>query len=192
MSSRPSSDFFAQFRAQARERIDRYGYTAIVVGTGECSVPDCRCEPESYPYAYSIGLCERGHPEVVVFGLDRWHVSAALDAVAEAACAGNPLAVGPEHRHVFAGVHEYCLVPVPELWARRDLGRIGGWIDLYRSALPPLLQICWADEHGTMPWDDACDPGIRAVQPILSDDPIRYPKPPRSTSRQRRRRPIGR
>ena len=187
MPAQPSTDFITHFRARTRERIDQHGYTAMVVGTGECAVPGCDCTPSSYPYAYSIGLCEHDHPELVVFGLDSWHVSAALASVAGAARAGAPLAVGREHRHVFADVHEYCLIPVPELWARRDPGRIGGWLDMYRSRLPPFLQICWTDHHGRMPWDESCDPEVRALQPILVDDPLRYPRPPRSAARSRSR-----
>lgn len=192
MTSQPTPDFFEQLHERTLERIERFGYTATLVGSGDCVVPGCRCEPEPYPYAYSIGLCEHGHPELVVFGLDLPHVNAVMDPIVAAARAGSPLAVGPEHRHVFATVHEYCLVPVPDLWARRDPGRIGGWIDVYRTALPPFLQIVWADHHGNMPWDDTCDPIVGAIQPILADDPLRYPKPPRNTARQRPRRTTGR
>jgi hypothetical protein len=187
MTADPTPDYFAEIRRQTIERIDRHGYTATVVGTGECSVPGCDCAPDPYPYAYSIGLCEHDHPELVVFGLDLWHVNEAMDPIVAAARAGRPLAVGAEHRHVFADVHEYCLIPVPELWVRRDPGRIGGWIDVYRSALPPFLQICWADQHGAMPWDDGCEQVVRDLQPILADDPLRYPKPSRTTGRHRRR-----
>jgi hypothetical protein len=59
---------------------------------------------------------------------------------------------------------------------------------VYRSALPPLLQICWADSDGLMPWEPECDPAVRDLQPLLDDDPLRYPKPPRNSSRPRPRR----
>jgi hypothetical protein len=188
MTPEPTSDIFERLHREVIERIERYGYTATVVGSGECSVPGCTCGPEPYPYAYSIGLCEHGHPELVVFGLPRSHVNSAMDPVFAAARGRAPLAVGRQHRHEFEGGRVLSLVAVPELWARRDPGRIGGWIDVYRSALPPFLQICWADRDGLMPWEPGCDPAVRDLQPLLDDDPLRYPKPPRNSSRPRRRR----
>jgi hypothetical protein len=188
MTAEPTPEFLDQLRADTIDRIERYGYTATVVGTGECSVPGCTCSPEPYPYAYSLGLCEHGHPELVVFGLPLTHVNTVMKPVFEAVRDGSPLAIGREHRHDLGGGPVVSLLPVPDLWVQRDPGRIGGWFDVYRSAPPPFVQICWADRHGAMPWQPDCDREVSALQPILADDPLRYPRPPRNTARHRRRR----
>lgn len=188
MPSEPNPDVFDQLRAETIERIDRYGYTATVVGTGECSVPGCTCKPEPHPYSYSLGLCQHDHPELVVFGLPLAAVNAVMDPVFRAVRNGRPLEFGREHRHqVRAGGPVLSLVPVPALWVRRDPGRVGNWIDVYGFNLPSFVQICWADRDGSMPWEPNCNPSVRELQPILADDPLRYPRPPRNRRTRGRR-----
>lgn len=190
MSAAPRPDPLDQLAADARRRIEQYGYTMNIVGTGECAVPGCTCRPSPHPYAYSLGLVQYHHPEVVMFGVPRSHVNALADPVFEAAAAGRPLAVGREHRHVLPGGLPISLVPVPDQWVRRDLDRIGGWLNVYAEEclwVPPFLQICWPDHDGHMPWEPACDPHVTDVQPLLADDPLRYPKPSRRAGRHPRR-----
>lgn len=188
MTSEPNLDFFEERRRGAVERLERYGYTAMVIGTGECSVPGCECRPEPYPYAYSLGFCDLDHPEVVAFGDLRSTVNTLMDPVFAAVRAGRPMAVGPEHRHQTPGGPVIALVPVPDLWVRRDPNRIGAWFDIFDPPFPSFVQICWADRHGHLPWETGCDPAVTAAQPILADDPIRYPRPPRNRARHQRSR----
>lgn len=188
MTAERLPDIFDRLRQDAIERIERHGYTAVVVGTGECAVPGCTCRPEPHPYAYSLGFCTHDHPELVVFGLTLPAVNTVMDPVLAALRSGAPLAVGQQHRHQLLRGPVISLVPVPELWLRRDPGRIGAWLDLYGPPLPSFVQICWADRNGHLPWDVNCDPAVAAAQPVLTDDPIRYPRPPRTRQRHRRRR----
>lgn len=53
-----------------RSKIRRYGFTTVHVG-GECGVPGCDCaeEPVMQQFGYTIGLTERGHPELLVSGV---------------------------------------------------------------------------------------------------------------------------
>lgn len=188
MTLEPAPDIFEQQRAATIDRIRRFGYTANVIGTGECFVPGCGCKPEPYPYAYSLGLCELDQPELVVFGLPLAGVNAAMDPVYAAARDGRPLAVGREHRHDVGNGRFLSLLAVPELWVRRDPGRIGGWFDIYGGPMPTFVQICWADRDGAMPWEAECASQVTDLQPILADDALRYPRPPRNTARHKRRR----
>ncbi len=128
MTIERTPDIYDQLRRDAIERIERHGYTTMVVGTGECAVPGCTCRPEPYPYAYSLGVCEYDHPELVTFGLPLRAINAVMDPVVDALRSGAPLAIGPEHRHEFDRGLVISLVPVPELWVRRDPGRIRAWI----------------------------------------------------------------
>lgn len=181
-------DFFDRERSDTIRRIERFGYTAQVVGTGQCSVPGCTCGPEPYPWSYSLGFYEHDHPELVAFGLSLNRVNQIMDPIFAAVRDGRPLAAGREHAHDLPSGDRIGLVPVPELWARRDPNRIAAWIDVYRTRFPPMLQVVWSDGDGAMPWDPECEPAVRAAQPILADDPLRYPKPPRTTTRHPRRR----
>jgi hypothetical protein len=171
-----------------RSKVDEHGYGVVVVGTGECSFPGCTCEPEQYPYAYSIGMVEHGLPELVTFGVPLSHVNALMRPVFEAGHHGE-LEMGREARHRFGTGAPVALVPVPRLWVQRDPGRIGGWIDLYSGSrpIPDFVQVCWADRDDRMPWDTGSDPAAAALQPVLADDPLRYPRPPRNNGRHRRR-----
>ena len=190
MTPQPNLDPFDEMRADLIRLIDRHGYTTIVVGSGECSVPGCNCEPEPHTYAYSLGVFDHDHPELVLFGMPLSHVNSLTDPVYAAAAAGTPLAVGREHRHTLDCGATISLVPVPELWLRRDPGRIGCWLDMYGAAngLPAFVQICWADGDGSMPWEASCQPAVAALQPVLADDPLRFPRPPRNRARHGRRR----
>ncbi len=187
MTPEPQPDIFEQLRRDTIGRIDQHGYTAIVVGTGDCAVPGCTCGPSPCPYAYSLGFCEHGHPEIVTFGLTLSAVNAVMNPVFEAVRAGTPLAVGRQHRHEPYGRREKAisLVPVPDLWLRRDPGRIGAWIEIFGSPLPEMVQVCWSDRRGRLPWESGCDPTVIAAQPLLADDPLRYPTPPRNRARHR-------
>ena len=187
MAAAPLDDVFDRLRQEAADRIDRHGYTAVAVGTGECSVAGCSCRPERHPYAYSLGFTEHDHPELVTFGLPIPAANMLIDPVLHAARSGEPMAIGREHRHRIDGGPVVALVPVPELWLRRDPGRFSSWIDLYGPPLPPVVQICWADHHERMPWEPGCDEAVVAAQPILADDPLRYPPPPHRRGRRRRR-----
>jgi hypothetical protein len=191
MSASARPDPFDELRANTVARIEQYGYTMTVVGTGDCEVPGCTCGPAPYPYAYSLGLVEHDQPELVMFGVPLSHVNTLARPVYEAIVAGRPLAAGREHRHELTSGAIISLVPVPDLWLRRDPGRVGGWLDVYASThrrLPAFTQICWADAAGSMPWEPACDTAVAAIQPVLADDPLRYPRPPRNTARHRRQR----
>lgn len=189
MTVQPGPDYFDEERRDTIARIEKHGYTAMVIGTGECSVPGCDCKPEPYPYSYSLGFCEYDHPELVSFGLPLSAVNSVMDPVFAAVRAGRPLQVGREHRHQLDGGPVISLVSVPDLWVRRDPGRIGAWIDVFGPPLPSFVQICWADRHGHLPWEEGCDQPVAAAQPMLADDPIRYPRPPRNRDRHRRTRP---
>lgn len=190
MTAEPRPDPFDAIRDDLIDKIDRYGYSMIVVGTGECAVPGCTCRPEPYPYAYSLGMGRYDHPEMVVFGLSLEYVNGVARPVYEAAAAGRPLAAGRELRHRLTNGAVISLVPVPELWLRRDVHRIGGWFDVFGAGgpLPTFVQICWADRFGAMPWERECDPRVAALQPLLADHPTKYPPPPRNIGRHRRRR----
>jgi hypothetical protein len=153
------------------------GLAVLSVGSGECSVPGCRCEPEPVPWSYTIGLVERRHPEVVTLGLPPRAAVAALNWVHDRDVAGRRIEPGVIER--FNGV-PVTLVPVPPEWVMSEDDPMGQWFAHYsvgRSALQPpaVLQLLWADRNGLLPGELGCQRTIDELQPRLDVDPLWTP-----------------
>ena len=128
------------------------GLAVMSVGSGECSVPGCVCEPEPVPWSYTIGLVERRHPEVVTLGLPPKAAVAVLNWVHDRDAAGTRIEPGTIER--FNGV-PIKLVPVPIEWVTSEDDPLGQWFHHYgigRVSIepPPVLQLLWADRHGVL------------------------------------------
>jgi len=139
---------------QTRERIDRYGFTMVMVEGGKSS------------WTYTIGLTESfGDPELVVTGLDAEHSVFLIDGLAErikdgerfdsgeTSLCGVPLRIGPVH---------------PTQWIH---GRFNSWLEFYDDEprpQPDAVQILWPNDDDVFPPDrDFCDVH-RDCQPVLS------------------------
>lgn len=166
-----------RLRVETRSLIDRYGFTKLLIGSGECAVPGCDCGPDPYSYTYTLGMCDHDSPEFVTFGLPRSHVASVVDPVCSTVMKDCQAPIGREHRFALSGGPTISFVAVPELWFDHDPHRVGAWFDLYAPRTPEFVQICWADEQGHMPWEPGCSPAVAAVQPVLADDPITVPPP---------------
>ncbi len=147
------------------------GLAVMCVGSGECSVPGCRCEPEPVPWSYTIGLVERRHPEVVTFGLPPDAAVAVLNWVHDRDAAGARIEPGTIER--FNGV-PIKLVPVPAEWVISHDDPMGQWFHHYgigRAAVepPPVLQLLWADRFGVLPGEAGCVRAVEEMQPRLLD-----------------------
>jgi hypothetical protein len=150
--------------------ITRRGLAVMSDGSGECWVPGCECEPEPIPWSYTIGLVERGHPEVVTFGLPPNAAVAILNWVHDRDVAGRRIEPGTIER--YNGV-PITLVPAPVQWMMSDDDPMGQWFAHYgvgRPTIepPPLLQLVWADRHGVLPGQAGCERAIEERQPLLA------------------------
>jgi len=121
------------------------------------------------------GRVERGLPEFVVLG----RAPAASLAMAEWADGLGALVTTGRMRF---GSRLVRVDPVPPEWLGRDPGRMGGWFAYYRSGRtdgppPALAQLVWADQNDRFPDDPLCDRFVVTAQPLLSVDPINYPRP---------------
>ena len=149
------------------------GLAVFSVGSGECSVPGCKCEPEPVPWSYTVGLVERQHPEVVTLGLPPIHAVEILNWVHDRDVAGKR--IEPCTVEWFNGV-PIRLVPVPAEWVTSDDDPMGQWFHHYgigRPTLdpPPVLQLLWADRHGVLPGEAGCERRIEELQPRLFEHP---------------------
>lgn len=116
------------------------------------------------PFSFTVGLCGRGFPELMVFGipclvakmlLDEGALRLAQGLVGE----GDPV--------------EGMLAGLPVIFKRVSVDAVEGM----RAMQEPfalgrqlqMLQIAWPDRHGFFPWDDRFDEGARGVQPIFGE-----------------------
>jgi hypothetical protein len=115
-------------------------------------------EDDRLPYAYTIGLHNRGLPELVVTGLPPERAAHVLNDVAAAACGGRVFRPGA---HVAVGdgpLLEIVEVDHPDAHLNFAVA-LGG---------PEIraLQLVWADDRGRWPWAAGWGPGQRR-QPVL-------------------------
>jgi hypothetical protein len=147
------------------------GLAVFSVGSGECSVPGCKCEPEPMPWSYTVGLVERRHPEVMTFGLPPPAAVAILNWVHDRDVAGARIEPGVIER--FNGV-PIKLLPVPTERVTSDDDPMGQWFHHYgigRPTIepPPVLQLLWADRDGFLPGEAGCARAIDELQPRLHE-----------------------
>ena len=121
-------------------------------------------EGNSPGWSFSAGLYPRyGHPEIVVFGLNRdvahWLVNHAADEIRE----GRPFVPGAEYEGLLEGVR--CTFrPVASVWYDPFLG----WARWYHGGDEfPVLQCIWPDHDGHYPWDDGFPEAWKCAQPLL-------------------------
>ena len=173
------TDGFGQRMIDIAANIHRSGFMLIMVGSGKCSVPGRACEPSDECWSYSIGMVERGMPEVVVTGLADVHALYVANFVFDEFRAGRGMEVGEVR---WLGSAPLRLDDIDDAWLATDRDRMAQWFDHYgpgRSAvqLPPVRQIVWGDAEGHFPDDPSCDPTVVARQPVLADDPLTFPTP---------------
>lgn len=156
-----------------------HGFAIMAVGYGQCMEPGC-CggQRARHPWAYSIGFVERGEPELVMLGLDSEFARDGMSWVHDRSNMGFSVPVNAIDPLDDLGLK---LVDVPFDWLATDPGRMARWFGHYDAGpfsahAPEVRQLLWADDAGRFPDDPQCDPKVVAAQPVLSVDPISYPK----------------
>jgi hypothetical protein len=115
-------------------------------------------------WAYSIGLFRTfGQPEVIVFGLGGDTMHHLIKNVADRMRSGVGFQDGTSDDELVNG-YSCVFRSVPAVWLDETVG-FAQWF--YGGAGFPVLQLFWPDRNGSLPWEDRCEPGIRALQPRL-------------------------
>jgi hypothetical protein len=115
-------------------------------------------EDDRRPYAYTIGLHDRGLPELLVTGLPPESAARLLNDAAGAAVAGRVLEPGA---HIAVGAGPLLeIVEVDHPDAHMDFAVALGGPDIQ------ALQLVWADDRGRWPWAAGWGHG-RRHQPVL-------------------------
>lgn len=130
------------------------------VGPGACSHPGCCGSPEDeQAFAYTVGLHDLHHPELLLFGCSYQLSVEVLNDVAAVVANGHQLAPGQVLDSTWGFRLAVEQVPNPEeiLFMANDHYRLR----------PPrsvaALQLSYDDLLGRLPWQDGCR--TRADQP---------------------------
>ncbi|MGD9998610.1 MAG: DUF4262 domain-containing protein [Ilumatobacteraceae bacterium] len=188
-------DFMVESLARTAAAISTHGYAIQAVGS-DCSVPGCNCPPSPRPWAYTIGLCGRGVPELLVIGLSDRQAQGVIAHVVETYFDSAELPVGRDQPLAFKGVPIRLLgAPLRSVAPDRDL--LAGWYGYFSSfgpfTPPDVVQIVWADAVGRFPWQTLFDWRLRPRQPVLEMQPNAMLEPeqpmawPTSSGRRRGR-----
>jgi hypothetical protein len=123
-------------------------------------------EPGRPGYSFSTGFwVNRGHPEVIVFGLKSDIAHAVLWDLYRSLLA-NEEPVQGEPAWGILGNHRACLLPV----SREHYANYLGWSRwFYGNDDFPCLQLIWPDRDDVFPWELSFDKGLARAQPDLSD-----------------------
>ena len=148
--------------------IHSHGIAVIHVGSGACRVPGCRCEPETPVWSYTIGFAERGHPEVITFGLHPTDAIALSNALRSLECHGYVAKPGDELMLLGQPVR---FAAVPNEWADSEENPMGAWFRHYEIGrpnvrAPDVVQLVWGDDDDRFPDESGCDAIVAAAQPF--------------------------
>jgi hypothetical protein len=147
--------------------IHSHGIAVIHVGSGACWVPGCRCEPEPRVWSYTIGFAERGHPEVITFGL---HPTDAITLSNEVCHLERHGYVARPDDELMLRAKPVRFAAVPDEWACSAENPMGAWFRHYEigrpNVQPPdVVQLLWADDDDYFPDESGCDAVVAAAQP---------------------------
>lgn len=139
--------------AQMRRLIDDHGWTVIgVFPTGPTDGP---------PFSYTVGLTDRGLPELAIYGLEPRAAGGVLNVVARLAIDAGEFARGQRLDGLLAGGLPLAVIEM------NDTTDMTGVRALYGAVLA-AQQIVWPDPDGRMPWENG---SLGPVQPLKGDHP---------------------
>lgn len=158
-----SFDFRDEYLFNIHRNVEEHGF-AIQYVLGDEHGP---------PWAYTIGFLPHGHPEVIVFGLDPESSAHALHSLFDEIVQGAFRPVGREREQALGDPPlPVGVLPVPDHHWDCSENRLCIAVEYYRSvgwkrSQMEARQLVWATPTGCFPWDAACEPRLRRLQPIL-------------------------
>jgi uncharacterized protein DUF4262 len=120
----------------------------------------------SPPWAYTVGLRQFNHPEIVVCNLPSKIAHGVLNGVAERVKNGEKFQVDQQYDHV---ISNYAVVFTEvEDPTQGDWFNVAEWVYGGEGRKHPVLQLWWPDMAGFFPWQEGYD--IRYEQPEVGVD----------------------
>jgi hypothetical protein len=150
-------EIIARMRAKLEANISQYGWAVqSVFGT---------VENPGAPFAYTIGLHDKGVPELLVIGLPGEIAHPLINELATRMLALQASGLS------LLGDYEPPGYPVlMRLIAANPDTASGYATGAYNRSQgqASYIQVIWQDKHGHWPWQDEASEGFKAVQPVLS------------------------
>ena len=115
-------------------------------------------ESDRTPYAYTVGLHDRGLPELLVTGLATQRAARLLNSMARHTVRGDRLTPGRQISVPSEPLIEIVEVDHPDAHM--------GWAMAFGGPEVRALQLVWADRRGRWPWAAGFNDGRRR-QPVL-------------------------
>lgn len=136
-----------------RRLIDTHGWAVIGVFP--------TCAEDGPPFSYTVGLTDRGLPELAIYGLPPQTAGGVLNVAARHAVDNGELPCGQPITGLLAGGLPVVAVAMEDT---DDLTTVRGLYGVVLAA----QQIVWPDSQGRMPWEDW---NLGTAQPLLGGQP---------------------
>lgn len=136
-----------------RRLIDAHGWAVIGVFP--------TCAEDGPPFSYTVGLTDRGLPELAIYGLPPQTAGGVLNVAARHAVDNGELPCGQPITGLLAGGLPVVAVAMEDT---DDLTTVRGLYGVVLAA----QQIVWPDSQGRMPWEDW---NLGTAQPLLGGQP---------------------
>lgn len=136
-----------------RRLIDTHGWAVIGVFP--------TCAEDGPPFSYTVGLTDRGLPELAIYGLPPQTAGGVLNVAARHAVDRGELPCGQPITGLLAGGLPVVAVAMEDT---DDLTSVRGLYGVVLAA----QQIVWPDSQGRMPWEDW---NLGTAQPLLGGQP---------------------
>jgi hypothetical protein len=135
--------------------IDEHGWA--VVGVFPTASDD------GVPFSYTVGLTDKGLPELAVYGLDPVNGGTILNAVAQRMIDHGEVRGGERIDGELANGLQLAVIDMGDTAELTAVRRFYG-------AVLAARQIVWPDPHGRMPWEGWSCPN--EAQPLNNDPPF--------------------
>lgn len=178
---------------QVIDTVLAHGWQVLAVSDdGPCSCPDHEADDhhddssDEPAFAYTVGLGHRrGHPELLMSGLDPQLMHRALNDVAARVMKGRRLSPGDVLEGVLGGVPV-----VVERVATEALDETVTWSGWFHRRRPEAFALVWPTTSGIFPWQPGAPEVLDKLQPpswresfthvgaVAADPPWTFPVPP--------------
>ncbi len=124
---------------------------------------------DEIPFAYTIGLYKNfKHPEIAVTAIGQNQASELLNRLAERVASGERFELGKIYEKE-DGMRRSMYARVENKNYRDHFGTAQ---DYYNGLYFPVIQRVTADKEGRFPWDEGCEPVLKAAQKLLGKPKI--------------------
>jgi hypothetical protein len=150
----------AMVNQRIEDLIEQYGFTVMYIfPTSEDSSPS---------FSYTVGLGEKGLPELIVFGLPQQAAHAVLNDAAQMLIEGNLPLKEPVSK----------LANLPVFFENVTAEKAEPYITLANKRAgvdQPAIQMIWPDRMGKFPWEADFDKTIINAQVLLfPSEPLKF------------------